>query len=123
MTRTNASYGEPKFCCAIYNENDERVLGSLNIASTYSQEFGPDCEFDMVSSTYYNSNVKHRLKNWGLAYGVDDTNGLGYVVHCYNSHYGYYADYDYYHPRASYDSSYYGWNAAKLYNALIRASQ
>lgn len=123
ITQTNASFGEPKFCCAIYNEKNERVLGSLDIRSTYSQEFGPYCGFDAATEDWYNSNVRARLYHWGLAYGVDDTNHLGYVVHCYGQHRGYYENTNLYLPQASYDSSYYGWNAAKLYDALIRASQ
>ena len=123
ITSSNATYGERKYCCCIVNENNEICVGSLTPRTTYSKEFyGGKVFFDMAS-TYYNSNVKSRLNHWSIAYGVDDTNHLGYVCMCYEERYGYYDWYLYPEPLTSYDSSYYGWNAAKLYDALVRASQ
>lgn len=123
ITSSNATYGQRKYCCCIVNENNERCVGSLTPRETYTQEFYGDQVFFDMSGDYYNSNVKSRLNHWSIAYGVDDINHLGYVCMCYESRYGYYAWYLFPSPTVSYDSSYYGWNAAKLYDALIRASE
>ena len=119
-----ATYGgQYRFSFTVY-DGDELIVGDTRTSYTYASLFYV-FGFDR-SDTMYNSNVQSRLQKINVALGVDHSTQQGYITICVKSHRGYeqgvYVNYDYYYSVYG-DVNSHNINRAKLYNAIIKASQ